>query len=695
MACMNCPPNLWIAIKMQRFSIALVLLVGISLHRSEAQEANPNQEENSSIAVNSPAIIGFLSSRDQLTTVDGQPIPPHLESLLRVYCFLGVDCPVSQFYAARIERLAQQFADVSFVAVYSNLHDSTDDVRRYSKESGMTFPQVHDADQSIARSLGATRVPEVVVLDRNNQVRYRGRVDDQYVPGTKRATASNEEFKRALELILQGKEPSVTRTDAHGCLITFAKTPRSDANITFSKSIAPLFQRLCFECHRPGEIGPFDSSNYEEVRGWADMILEVVEQKRMPPWHADPEHGKFKNARSITDQEVALIRDWVRSGAPYGSAEDLPVQPKLVDGWRMPHEPDLIVNMRASPYAVPASGAVDYQYFVVDPQLAEDRWVSAAQIVPGDSSVVHHAIVFVRPPDGVDFQGVGWLTAYVPGQRATTFPEGFARKIAAGSKFVFQMHYTPNGVERSDQTKVGLCFSDSSSVTHEVFTTIGIDQEFEIPPGASNHCVSSTVRGLPKNGQLLAIMPHMHLRGKAFELTSVAGSKRAGLQQRNVLLSVPRYDFNWQHTYELAEPMDLSQIERLEFSTTFDNSAANPFNPAPDEYVVWGDQTWEEMAVAFIEVARPLEINKSEVPSNSVSDTGATAASTVVETVERDLDFAKQFLSKFDKDRDGRVLRSEVPRIVNDFVFSRIDGNRDGAVIQDELVLASKAKRGR
>ncbi|MEQ1828546.1 MAG: redoxin domain-containing protein [Pirellula sp.] len=675
------------------FRTLVSFLVCISMHRVVAQETLLDAGKNFTTAItNGHATAGISFVHDKLTNLAGQPIAISKESVLQVFCFLGVECPVSQFYSARLDSLSTQFEGVQFVGVYSNLHDSIDDARRYTKEAKLTFPQIHDLDQSIARSLGATRVPEVVVVDRNNNVRYRGRIDDQYVPGTKRSAPSSEDLKRALELIIQGKQPIVTRTDANGCLITFAKTPRNNAEITFCKSIAPLFQRLCYECHRPGEIGPFDSSNYDEVRGWADMILEVVEQKRMPPWHADPKHGTFKNARSISDQEIALIREWVRSGTPYGSASDLPVQPKFVDGWRMTREPDLIVAMRNRPYSVPATGAVDYQYFVVDPHLTEDRWVSAAQIIPGDTTVVHHAIVFVRPPDGVGFQGVGWLTAYVPGQRATTFPSGFARKIPAGSKFVFQMHYTPNGSERVDQTKVGLCFLDSSSVTHEVYTTIGIDQEFEIPPGAANHSVSSTVRGLPKNGQLLAIMPHMHLRGKSFELTTVAGPMGDKSQQRKVLLSVPRYDFNWQHTYELSEPLDLSQVEQLDFTVTFDNSQSNPFNPAPDEYVVWGDQTWEEMAVAFIEVARPLQANAPAIASKSISDNRASA---VAEATERDLNYARQFISKFDKNRDGRVVRSEVTRIVNDFVFYQLDGNRDGAVTHDELVSASKAKRVR
>ena len=219
---------------------------------------------------------------------------------------------------------------------------------------------------------------------------------------------------------------------------------------------------------------------------------------------------------------------------------------------------------------------------------------------------MHHAIVFVRPPDGESFTGIGWLTAYVPGQRATQFPPGFARRIPAGSKFVFQMHYTPNGKAQFDQTKIGLNFIDEASVTHEVFTLAGIDQEFEIPPNVAEHAVDASVSWLPKEGMLLAAMPHMHLRGKSFQVRTRSGDSES------IQLDVPHYDFNWQHTYEWSEPIPLRDIDRLSFTATFDNSVANPFNPNPNEYVMWGDQTWEEMAVAFFEVARPRTIGNSE-----------------------------------------------------------------------------------
>ncbi len=303
--------------------------------------------------------------------------------------------------------------------------------------------------------------------------------------------------------------------------------------------------------------------------------------------------------------------------------------------------------MREKPYRVPAEGTVEYQYFVTDPGFSEDRWVKAAQIIPGNRSVVHHAIAFIRPPDGGEFRGVGWLTAYVPGQRIIPLPPGHARKVPAGSKIVFQMHYTTNGSEQEDITKIGLIFARPEEVTDEVITLIGIDQDFEIPPHAANHVVAGEVRWKPASGRLLSFAPHMHVRGKSFELDVIQGGSSS------TILHVPRYDFNWQHSYVLKNPLPLEEIEKIRFRATFDNSSSNPFNPDPAQWVNWGDQTWEEMAVVFLEVSEPLaergDSNKSEADSRSAE-------------VEKKInDYVADFFQELDRNGDEVVLRSEAP----------------------------------
>jgi hypothetical protein len=351
--------------------------------------------------------------------------------------------------------------------------------------------------------------------------------------------------------------------------------------------------------------------------------------------------------------------------------------------------------MRDRPYTIAASGAIDYQYFVVDPKITEDRWVSAAQVIPGNASVVHHAIVFIRPPDGIDSNGVGWLTAFVPGQRATMFPAGYARRVPAGSKLVFQMHYTPNGVEQTDITKIGINFVEPEKVTNEVFTLVGLDQEFEIPPQTSNHQVSTTVSRWPRNSELLAIMPHMHLRGKSFQLSASSKTEHSSDQSNSTILDVPRYDFNWQHTYELETPIPLNSIQKLNVVVSFDNSIHNPFNPNPDEYVLWGDQTCEEMAVAFLEVAKPLNETPNEPIATSRRDRESSESGLSEPPPEdpRSVAFADKLMKKFDRNGDGQLARDEAPQIILDYSFSTFDANRNGLVTKEEILTATRKRR--
>jgi hypothetical protein len=313
--------------------------------------------------------------------------------------------------------------------------------------------------------------------------------------------------------------------------------------------------------------------------------------------------------------------------------------------------------------------------------------VSAAQVVPGAPAVVHHALVFARPESLADFRGTGLVSAYVPGQRATTFPPGYARRVPKGSKFIFQMHYTPNGRPVDDLSRIGLVTMPAAEVTHEVLTLAALEQDFEIPPGAAAHEVRADLDRWPAGSQLLSVSPHMHVRGRAFRVEVV----RAG--ERTILLDVPRYDFNWQHTYELAEPVPLDDVERVEIVAVFDNSPANPVNPAPHETVMWGDQTWEEMALAFFEVAAPRD------GANPAGPTRRQRAAPAEQAVNPQAEArATAFLARFDTDGDGGVTRAEGSRIVRDFAFSTLDSDGDGRITRDEMIEAAgrwKDDRGR
>lgn len=643
-----------------------------------------------------PAVAQHLSFR--LPTSDGkqvQVVAGH--SPITVICFLGTECPMARSYASKLNGLQSEFADqgVKIIGVMSNRQDSAEDIQAYVRELQVTFDVVHDAENEVADKFGATRTPEVFLLDDQLKTRYHGRIDDQLSPGVVRSQATRQDLRIAIEQVLAGKPVTVRETRALGCIIgrqpptsvsagvTMTVPHVSEASVTFSNQVARVLRKHCVDCHRAGEIGPFAMDSYEEVVGWAETMLETVDQGRMPPWHADPSVGAFANQRLMPDADKEILRQWIADGLPEGDPAELPPPQEFIDGWQLPREPDLVVEMRERAFSVPRDGVIEYQYFVADPGFEEDRWVTAAQVIPGSRSVVHHAIVFVRPPDGASFKGIGWLTAYVPGQRISALPPGRARRIPAGSKLVFQMHYTPNGVSQQDVSKVGLLFGDDSEITHEVSTLLAIDQEFEIPPGAAEYTVEAKTRSLPANGELLAITPHMHFRGKAFELFAVLASHQSDANHERTstpLLRVPRYDFNWQHTYQLEEPLPLSRLESLEFKATFDNSADNPFNPDPSVAVTWGDQTFEEMAVAFFEVAEPR--HKSALPSDVANPSPQVTAEKRTRQIDR---YIAKVLQQMDANADGIIRKSEADIVVRHMTFDLWDQNQDGLVTQDEL----------
>ena len=639
----------------------------------------------------SPAAIAAKVSQTLLPTTDGTIVRllDPAEAEWTVVCFLGTECPLAKVYGPRLNRLSARYAErgVRFVGVNSNRQDSMQKLREYQSRHGIEFPLVKDFDQSIATGLGATRTPEVFVVSAAAEILYRGRIDDQYQPGIAKPEATAHDLQTAIEQVLQGQPIERPITEAVGCLIGFPerRAEASEPQVTYCDQVSRILQRQCVECHRPGQIGPFSLTDYDEIVGWADMVLEVIEEGRMPPWHARRGTHQLANARHLSDTEKETLSRWVAEGTPYGNPDELPPPLEFLSDWMLPSIPDLVLPMADDPFVVPAEGVVDYQYFVVDPGFETDRWVRAAEVRPGNRAVVHHCIAFIRPPDGGDVGRFGILAAYVPGQQPTVLPSGFARRIPAGSKIVFQMHYTPVGNLERDRTEVGLVFTDREDVTHEVYAIGGIHQEFEIPPHVSDHLVRGEVHRYPRGGQLLSVMPHMHLRGKSFRLLA----ERAGVQE--TLLDVPGYDFNWQHNYEFSRPPRLEEIERLSFEARFDNSAANPFNPDPSATVTWGDQTWEEMAVVFLDVAEPLKSDPTRVsPDRRKGVTGMPAdGSKKRELAEA---FADRYLRKFDRNRDGVISPNELPDAVRLFAFSGMDHNNNGVLEREELVREALAR---
>ena len=369
------------------------------------------------------------------------------------------------------------------------------------------------------------------------------------------------------------------------------------APVTFYKDALPILQQRCQQCHRPGEIGPMPLLGYADVRPWAKAIREAVLLKRMPPWHADPHYGKFSNDLSLTPAEIRTLVAWVDAGAPEGSPADSPPPRRFVDGWRIA-QPDAIFEM-PDDFHVPASGTLDYQYFLVPTNFREDRWVEMLEVRPGNREVVHHAIVMTRPPtDGGSSRWGRYLAGYAPGAMPQIWKPGHARLVPAGSDLVFQVHYTANGKPAVDRTRIGLVFAKRPPES-QIVAMQAASHWFSIPAGAPNHRVDASIT-LLEAVSLVGMRPHMHLRGKAFEFRAVYPTGES-----ETLLRVPGYDFNWQPYYYLAKPIPMPRGARIECTAWYDNSPNNPRNPDPAADVHWGEQSWEEMMIGWFDIAIP------------------------------------------------------------------------------------------
>jgi peroxiredoxin/mono/diheme cytochrome c family protein len=565
-----------------------------------------------------------------LPTVDGRTwsSSPADDGKILVVTFIGTECPLMQLYAPRLEKLSQDYQSrgVRFVAIDSNHQDSVDEVAAFVQKYGLTFPVLMDHGSRIADAFGAERTPEVFIIDTTRTIRYRGPIDDQGRVGFVRLKADNNHLVDAIEQILAGKDISQPERPAIGCLIGRKHEPSPNATVTYAKDISRIFQSRCIECHRAGEIGPFAMDNYDDLIGWADMIREVVAEERMPPWFANPEHGKFSNDARLTKQEKDAILAWVDAGAPMGSPDDLPEPRKFVDGWNI-GVPQEVIAMADKPYDVPAHGAIPYEHFVVDPNWTEDKWITACEVRPGARSVVHHVFVLSIPPEakGVKrstghaaavaanaFKG-GLIAGFAPGMPAFVAPEaGMARRVPAGSRIVFQVHYTPNGRPEKDLTRVGFKFCDKNEVSREVEVLAAQNFLFMIPPNTPDHVLKASYH-FKEDKILRNMLPHMHLRGKSFQFFARFPDGR-----RELLLDVPRFDFNWQIPYELAEPLFLPKGTVLECIGRYDNSKDNPANPNPNVTVRPGQQTWEEMMIGWFAV--------ESLPKDQVTTIGGPSA---------------------------------------------------------------------
>jgi len=520
-------------------------------------------------------------------------------------CFTAAHCPIATAQLPALVALARQYSEegVRFYFVDPNAKESAEDLKELEARIHGAGPLIHDAEQLWTRALRVSRTTEAFVLDGAGLLRYRGAFDDQFALGTRKPEPQRHYVKEALVAVLAGKAPALVETEPKGCLITPAARPAvapPPGDINYHEHVAPVLRKHCVECHRPGEIGPMPLLSYDDADTAAAMIAEVVDQRRMPPWHANPQFGSWKNARGLSEEERSTLIRWASGSRAEGPKPAKPVETApSAPTWHI-GKPDLVLTIPKQ--RIPASGKIDYHYVEVPTGLTEDRWVTAAEVHAGAREVVHHALIFViypkdrrdeQPPIDGGLNG-GFFASLVPGERPNQWPAGTGKLLPAGSALLFQMHYTADGTAREDASQIGLVFAKEPPARRVV--NRGIHQrKLNIPPGASAARFEARWK-VPRDVELLAFLPHMHYRGKSFRYVLEHPDGR-----EETLLDVPRYDFGWQATYIPEKPLQISGGSIVRCVAVFDNSAANLANPNPKATVRWGEQSWDEMLIGYVD----------------------------------------------------------------------------------------------
>jgi mono/diheme cytochrome c family protein len=621
-----------------------------------------------------------------LTTIDGRAKPLHsfVGEKGLVVAMVSSTCPVSQKMAPALARAEQtaKAAGLGFLYVAVTPTDSVSELQAMAKSSGWRGAITKDTEGTLLHALNPASTTEVFVLDAARTIIYRGAVSDQYGPTWAKDQPTKEYLTSAIRAVGRGEIPAVIATTAPGCALEKPSKPKELNAVTYHNRISRIVQENCVECHRSGGIAPFTLENYDAVVAHAGMIRQVVQEGQMPPWFAEPAsdktHSPWANDRSLSPKDKSDLLQWLAGEKPKGDPADAPAPKKFAEsGWNI-GKPDAIFAF-AKPVKVKAEGTMPYQIVDVPTNFTQDTWVDGIEVQPGDRSVVHHVLVFVRKPGesargDMDERG-GFFGAYVPGFSTLDYPAGFAKKIPAGSVLRFQMHYTPNGKATEDVTRIGFRIAKTPP-KHEVKVAGIANILLRIPPGAENHPEKATIP-VPADVKVLAFLPHMHVRAKAARYELVTPDKK-----RTTLLNVPRYDFNWQLYYELKEPLSVPKGSRIEFTGWFDNSAKNPANPDPTKLVRWGPQTYDEMLLGYVEyyIPGPLEAEGGLQRGGRIGEALRERFGSRGNGSDSGQNIENLF-RRLDKNGDGRLSRDELPR---ESLFNQLDANKDGFVTLEE-----------
>ena len=661
------------------FRIQLMVLGLVSLGPAAAasprQDASPVREAPRVLAADRVG-VGRLAVLPRIQTIDERALMPAVAPSATVLIMTSTTCPLSRRW---IPILADLEADweargVRTILVDVQGNDEADDLRRLLREGGYAGEAIHDPDRRIAVALGAATTTEAFVIDARGTIRYRGAVDDRIGLGYVRDEPRTTPLIDAVTAVIDGSEIAIAATTAPGCELGLdVERPMLEDEPTWHGTISRLFATHCVDCHHDGGVGPFPLDDEAEAVANAGMIARQVDRGLMPPWFADPlPHGgpsPWINDRSLAEDERAAILAWARGArlsgdpgvGPLARPEDRPWAGSAAS-WSI-GEPDLVLEIPRE-VAIPAEGYLDYVNLTIKTEFDEDRWIEAWEVIPTALDAVHHVLVFVRDPASGQVDRDGFLAAYVPGHRAMDYSDPrlsggktMAKRLPAGATLYFQLHYTPNGRATSDRTRIGFRFAEGPPET-EVMVTSLANRRFKIPPNTEAHPVEARLR-VPQDIRILGMLPHMHLRGSSYRYEWIAPDG-----DREVLLDVPNYDFNWQLNYVHATPKVIPAGSILEGFATFDNSVGNPANPDPTAEVRWGDQTYEEMMLGYIEYL---------VPRRTLNDPAPAAGMT-----------AARIMAMLDRDGNGEIARRECPKRFRE-AFDRLDLDDDRRVTWEEL----------
>lgn len=576
----------------------------------------------------------------------------------------GNGCQIVRSNLEDLKAIRKDYANqgVEILMLNANLQDSHATIVAEAEEWGNDFAIMKDRTQIIARSLKLSRTGEVLVIDpRSWQVVYRGPLSDRVDFERQKNKADKRYVRDTLDALIAGKKVTPSTVNAPGCIINYDDIDL--AKISYSETIVPILKENCVACHLQGGIAPWAMSEYAMIKGFAPMIREVVRTKRMPPWHADPEIGHWRNDVGMSDQDTKTLITWVEAGAPRGEGDDplKQIQP-LENLWTL-GEPDLIIDIPA--FEVPATGTVDYQFPNVPNPYDRDVWVVAAEVIPGDPKAVHHILAgsSAKQPQGrLSEIFENFIITYAPGNEASSMPTGTGVFVPKGGVYQFQMHYTPYGKKAVDRSRIGLHFSDKPPANFYREQVI-VNFELAIPANAEQHEEKAYFM-FDKDAEIHALFPHSHYRGvsSTFEIQYPDGKVET-------ILSVPNYDFNWQRTYQFTEPKPVPAGSKVIHRTIYNNSAKNRGNPAPDEIVYWGLQSEQEMLYGSVGYSWVNETTDKPIHDRGRADL-----------------FQMQGL--MDHNFDGKVAKSELTRSLTRAVgdnFDQFDTSKDGLLDLQEL----------